>query len=252
MYHLAAFSGSMHFNQKHPSKTFETNIRIGTNVFSEWFQYGKAKKALNVIPSCAYPDYPVLMEHMLWQGPCNHTIESHGLARRCVEAYTRQLNKEGARIITCAVNNSSGPFDSFDVGKTKVVGALIAKFVDAVEKNKKDVECWGTGKPKREFIFCDDVAECLVQAMEKYEDYSEPLNITSGQEVTIKELAETIAELSGFKGNINWNTDMPDGQNQKKLSTKKMEKYINYNFTPLRSWLLKTIEWYKDNVSNNN
>lgn len=237
----------MHFNQENPAKTFENNIRIGTNVFSEWYKYGNSKKAINVIPSCAYPDQPVLMEHMLWSGKCNYTIESHGLARRSIEAYTRQLNKQGARIITCIVNNSSGPHDSFDIGKTKVVGALIAKFCDAVYKNRKYVECWGTGKPKREFIYSEDVAKCLLQAMDKYDDYEEPINITSGQEITIKDLAEKIATLTSFKGNIYWNTSKPDGQDQKKLSTKKMEKYISVDFTPMDIWLKETIDFYRDN-----
>jgi len=244
--HLAAYSGNLNWNQTYPHLTFENNIRIGLNVFHEWFAYGKAKKAINVIPSCAYPDYSVLMEHMLWQGKCNYTIESHGLARRCIEGYTRQLNKVGARIITCAVNNSFGPNDSFDPAKTKVIGGLITKFVKAVQNGDKQVVCWGTGKPLQEFIYCDDVAKCLLQALDVYEDYEEPINITSGQEVSIKELAETIGRLTGFTGDIVWDTSKPDGQNQKKLSTKKMEKYINVEFTPLETALNNTINWYKE------
>lgn len=249
MIHLAAYSGNLNWNQKYPHITYEDNIRIGINVFSEWFEYCKDKKplkAINVIPSCAYPDYPILMEWMLWKGAPNYTIESHGLARRCIEGYCRQLNKVGAKIITCVVNNSSGPYDSFDPAKTKVVGGLITKFVNAVQNGDGKVVCWGTGKPKREFIYSSDVAKCLLQAMEKYEDYKEPLNITSGQEVTIKELAEMIAELSGFTGEIVWDTSKPDGQNQKKLCSKKMEKYIDVNFTPIKQWLRETINWYKN------
>ena len=244
MIHLAAFSGNLNFNQTYPSKTFEDNIRIGLNVFSEWFQYGKAKKALNVIPSCAYPDYPICMEHMLWNGKCHTTIESHGLARRCIEAYTRQLNKEGARIITCIVNNSGGEFDSFDPVKTKVIGGFINKFIKAKEEGATHVVCWGQGKETREFIFCDDVSKCLLQALDTYEDLYEPLNITSGEEITIKELAETIAELVGFTGDIYWDKTKPDGQMRKKLSTTKMRKYISIEFTPIRSWLKTTIDWY--------
>lgn len=247
MIHLAAFSGSLHFNQKYPDITFENNIRIGINTFSEWFLYGKAKKAINIIPSCAYPDYSILMEHMLWNGKCNETIESHGLARRSIEAYTRQLNKMGARIITCIVNNSSGSFDSFDINKTKVIGALINKFISAKEKNEKYVICFGDGSPIREFIYCDDAAKCLLQVLDNYEDLYEPINITSGHEITIKELAETIAELVGFAGDIYWDTTKPNGQMRKKLCTKKMEKYISVEFTPIKSWLKTTIEWYNAN-----
>lgn len=254
MIHLAAFSGSMHFNQLYPSKTFEDNIRIGLNVFSAWQITTSGSKAINVIPSCAYPDLPVLTESDLWSGPCNITIESHGLARRCIEAYTRQLNKEGNNIITCVVNNSFGPHDSFDVHKTKVVGALIAKFVKAVDENLKEVTCFGTGKPLREFIYCKDVAKCLLQAMDTYDDKFEPLNITSGHEISIKDLAEKIAAITGFTGDIIWTGPQDDGQNQKKLSTDKMSKYIDIEFTPINTALKETIDWYKDNKNawNNN
>lgn len=188
------------------------------------------------------------MENMLWKGSCNYTIESHGLARRSIEAYTRQLNKVGARIINCVVNNSFGEHDSFDPAKTKVIGGLITKFVKAEQNGDKQVFCWGTGKPLREFIYCKDVAKCLLVALDNYEDYEEPLNITSGQEISIKELAETIAELAGYKGDIIWDTTKPDGQDRKKLNTKKMEKYINnVEFTPLKLALMNTIKWYKDN-----
>lgn len=242
----------MHFNQEHPSKTFLDNIRIGTNVFTEWFQFGRNcghRKAINVIPSCAYPDKPILYENELWDGPSNFTIESHGLARRAIEAYTRQLNKEGAKIITCIINNSSGPHDSFDIGKTKVVGALIAKFVNAVRNEEKEVICWGTGAPKREFIYAGDVAKCLLKAYENYNNYFEPINITSGQEVTIKELAEMIADITGFTGEIVWDTSKPDGQNQKSLSMEKMKQYIDVEFTPMKIWLKETIDWYADNYN---
>lgn len=247
---LAAFSGNLNFNQTYPDKTFEHNVRIGLNVFGEWFTWGKAKKAINVIPSCAYPDFSVLQESSLWEGKCNYTIESHGLARRCIEGYTRQLNKAGARIVTCVVNNSFGPGDSFNPEKTKVIGGLINKFVEAKETDKNHVVCWGTGAPLREFIYCEDVAACLLQVLDNYEDLQEPLNIGSGQEISIKELSEMIARIVGFTGDIYWDTSKPDGQMRKKLLCKKMQKYITYNFTPIEVGLRKTIEWYYANRNN--
>lgn len=247
---LAAFSGNLNFNQQYPDITFESNVRIGLNVFSEWSLWGKAKKAINVIPSCSYPDRSVLDENCLWDGACNQTIESHGLARRCIEAYTRQLNKTGARIVTCIVNNSYGPGDSFDPAKTKVIGGLINKFVEAKETGKNHVVCWGTGAPLREFIYCEDVAECLLQCLDNYEELDRPINIGSGQEITIKELSETIAEIVGFTGDIYWDKTKPDGQMRKKLLSKKMEKYVHYNFTPIKYGLQKTVEWYYANRNN--
>lgn len=247
---LAAFSGNLNFNQKYPSKTFEHNTRIGLNVFGEWFKSAGNKKAINVIPSCSYPDYSVLQEENLWNGACNSTIESHGLARRCIEAYTRQLNKEGAKIITCIVNNSYGPGDSFNPEKTKVIGGLINKFVEAKESGKNHVVCWGTGAPLREFIYCDDVAECLLQCLEGYNEYNSPVNIASGQEISIKDLSELIAKLVGFDGDIFWDKTKPDGQLRKKLLSKKMDKYVLHNFTPIEVGLKKTIDWYYANRNN--
>lgn len=244
--HLAAFSGNLNFNQKYPSQTFENNVRIGINVFSEWAAYSK-NKAINIIPSCAYPNEDLLYESMLWNGKCHKTIESHGLARRCIEAYTRQLNKEGSKIITAIVNNSSGEGDSFDLDKTKVVGAMIKRFCDAECNGDKSVTLWGSGNVTREFIYSKDVARCIIKLMDVYEDYEEPINITSGQVIKINDLARLIADLSGFKGDIEWDITKPDGQNQKTLSMTKMNKYIDIEFTPIETWLQNTINWYKEN-----
>lgn len=241
---LAAFSGNLNWNQKYPHLTFENNIRIGINVFTEWFNSKGSAKAINVIPSCAYPDLPVLSEDQLWNGPCNYTVESHGLARRCIEAYTRQLNQVGANIITCVLQNCYGPYDSFDLEKTKVVGALIRKFYEAVKEKKKEVICWGDGSPKREFIYCDDAAKCLLKALDCYNEHFSPLNITSGQEVTIKELAETIADIVGFDGKIEWDTTKPNGAMQKKLTNDKMKLYMDIEFTPIKQGLKETLEYY--------
>jgi len=184
---------------------------------------------------------------MLWDGKCHKTIESHGLARRCIEAYTRQLNKEGAKIITAIVNNSSGEGDSFDLEKTKVVGAMIKKFCDADFYGTKTVTLWGDGNVTREFIYSKDVAKCLVKLMQDYEDYSEPINVTSGQVIRIKELADLIADLSGFTGDIEWDISKPNGQNQKSLSMTKMKRNIDIEFTPIEEWLKNIINWYKEN-----
>lgn len=245
--HLAAFSGNLNFNQKYPSKTFEDNIRIGMNVFSDWANYSK-NKAINIIPSCAYPDIDGLYENQLWNGKCHKTIESHGLARRCIEGYTRQLNKEGSKIITAIVNNSSGEYDSFDLEKTKVVGAMVKKFCDAVINNDKTITLWGTGEVSREFIYSGDIAKYLLCLMNKYEDYEEPINITSGQSITIRNLAELIASLTGFDGEIEWDISKPNGQNQKSLNMTKMKRYIDFEFTPIEVWLKNTIDFYRSTV----
>lgn len=241
---LAAFSGNLNWNQKYPHLTFENNIRIGINVFTEWFNSKGSAKAINVIPSCSYPDIENLTPDKLWNGNCHYTVESHGLARRCIEGYTRQLNKVGARITTCILQNCYGEYDSFDLEKTKVVGALIRKFSDAKKNKEKTVTCWGDGSPKREFIYCVDAAKLLLGILSSYSNYNIPINISSGQELTIKELAETIADIIGFDGNILWDTTKPNGASQKKLICEDFVK--NFEFTPLKTGLKNTIKFYHD------
>jgi GDP-L-fucose synthase len=266
MIHLAAFSGNLNFNQQNRVKTYRDNILIGLNTFTAWKQVedynkkilGITSKALNVIPSCAYPDIDNLTEDKLYDGKCHSTIESHGLARRAVEGFTRQLNQDGSRIITCVVNNSFGPYDSFDPEKTKVVGGMIKRFVDAIDNKLETVTCWGSGNVTRTFIFSEDVAKCLLLALDSYEDYEEPINICSGQSISIKELAETIADIVGYEGKIEWDTTKPDGQNQKTLNREKfIHNFGNITFTPLRKGLESAISYYKymkgtgSNVRNN-
>lgn len=242
--HLAAFSGNLNFNQQYPSRTFEDNVRIGLNVFSEWAKFSK-NKAVNILPSCSYPDLPILYESELWNGKCHKTIESHGLARRCIEAYTRQLNKEGSKIINIIVNNSSGEHDSFDLNKTKVVGAMVKRFCDAVVNNDKKVILWGDGEVYREFVYSKDVAKCILKLIDVYEEYEEPINVSSGHKIKIKDLAYLISDLSGFRGDIEWDISKPRGQDQKSLSLTRMRRYIDFEFTPLEVWLKNTIDFYK-------
>ena len=134
--------------------------------------------------------------------------------------------------------------------KTKVVGGLIRKFTEAVKNGEDSVECWGTGTPRRELIYCDDAAEGIIQTLEKYDDVELPINIGFENDVSIKELAAMIAEITGFTGEVFWNTDKPDGQFRKLLDPSRMGDYgIEIeDRTPLRLGLERTISWYRDNV----
>jgi GDP-L-fucose synthase len=156
----------------------------------------------------------------------------------------RCLNKErGMTAVSAIVNNSFGPYDSFHPHKTKVVGALIRKFLEAKQQGLDKVTCWGTGSPLREFVYAKDVGEAMVEVMEVYQDSNQPINITSDQEISIKGLTEIIAEVVGYDGDIVWDTSKPDGQMRKKLS----KSWLKFNITPLKDALKETIEWYMEN-----
>lgn len=240
--HLAGWNGGIYWNKSYP---FDIYYRTTTMINNLYSMIDKKVKLVSVISSCAYPDIDTeLKPEELWAGKSNKTVECHGHAKRMFDSINRFINSQfGTVAISCIVNNSFGPNDSFHEYKTKVVGAMIRKLVEAKEQNLGSVTFWGTGKPLREFIYSDDAATGIVDAMEKYDDVNQPLNITSNIEVSMKELAEKIANILDFSGQINWDTTKPDGQMRKKI------KYQGYppEITDLDSALHETIEWYLSN-----
>jgi GDP-L-fucose synthase len=243
---LATYSGNVQFNQKYPADTFFRTTTLILNVLYACMSH-KVKKVVSVMSSCAIADLPdtVLKETDLLLGSPNTSIESHGLAKRNMDAYSRQLRKQyGLNAVTCILQNTYGEGDSTDLEKTKVVMSLIKKFVDARNNNSMFVELWGSGQPLRELIYAWDAAEGIIQVMERY-DEDMPINIGSDVEVTIKELANIIKDLVGFKGEVVWNTTKSDGQMRKKLDLTKMYQYLNFNITPLVRGLKETILWYE-------
>jgi len=149
--------------------------------------------------------------------------------------------------VSVCVTNLYGPYDTFNLFRTKVVGALVRKFVEAQQEDEQEVECWGTGNPKREFMYVDDAAAAIVQALQKYEDKEQPLNIGTGQDITIKELVEYISDAVKYNGEVVWNTDKPDGQMKKLLSVDKMKTIIQINPTSVKEGIQKTVDWYIEN-----
>lgn len=249
--HLAAYSGNLQFNLKYPSDTFYNTSLIGLHTLNAARECG-AKDILSILSSCSIADLDQeeLKETDLWAGLPNKSVESHGFAKRMLHVFSRQLYKQHAmRAKTCILTNSFGPYDSFSIEKTKVVGALIKRFTQAKKDNAENVLCWGSGKVLREFIYAPDAAECIVQCLEKYDNYEIPLNIGSDQEISIKELSETIAYLVGYKGEILWDLTQPDGQLRKKLDTGRMKQYIKHEMTPLISGLAQTISWYNNTLT---
>lgn len=248
--HAAGNNGGISYNKKYPFNIMLDNTKMACNIMEYAFSY-KVKKILSIMTSCAYGDVgsELLEEENYYMGMPNKSIRAHGFAKRNLHGLSVAAYEQfGLKTNTVIVTNLYGPFDSFDVNRTKVVGALIKKFVDAKNNNSPTVECFGTGKPLREFMYVEDAAAALVKTLEVYEDYETPLNIGTGTDVTIKYLAETIADIVGYKGEIYWDVSKGDGQMKKLLSVKRMREYLgDIPITDLRTGLEKTIQWYMEN-----
>ncbi len=265
--HCAGYNGGIEFNQMYPADILYTNTIMGLNLYHAC-EYAQVKKLVSIMTSCAYPDTGMedLKEETFWNGKPNKTIRAHGVAKRILQAATEAYKSQyDFNSVSVCVTNLYGPHDTFNLIRTKVVGALIRKFVEAqieyeLEKNrvirseldiskaeKPSVECWGTGTPRREFMYVGDAAECIVQALEKYEDIDEPLNIGTGEDITIKELVEHITNTVGYEGEVFWDENKPDGQLKKLLNVSKMQKVIQIDRTSIIDGLRKTIDWYINN-----
>lgn len=244
--HLATKSGNVQYNQTYPATTFLNTSLMNLNVLKTARDY-QIKKTVSVLSSCCIADMgdTVLKEEHLHAGPPNPSIESHGYAKRLLDIGSRQLRKQyDMNAVTCILQNLYGPRDSLDLSKTKVVMALIKRFVDAKDKNIPNIELWGSGIARREFVYVEDAAKALLQVYLNYND-DNPVNIASDVEITIRELAHTIKFLVGYTGQIVWLTEKGDGQLRKKLDTTKMHQYLDLQFTPLEEGLKETIKWYQ-------
>lgn len=247
--HAAGHNGGIEFNRKHPAEIFSRNTLMAINIHHAATHF-KVEKLLSIITSCAHPDVglEVLPEDGLWDGPCNPTVDCHGYAKRnlqfCADVYNRQYNLNS---VCCCLTNLFGPGDTFDFGRTKVVGAIIRRVVEAKEKGEGRIVNWGTGAPLREFMYVIDAADAVIQALIKYEDHDQPLNIGSGKEISIKELVEAVVRIVGYKGDVLWDADKGDGQMKKLLDTQHMRELLDVQQTEFFSALSSTVEWYKDN-----
>jgi GDP-L-fucose synthase len=242
--HAAGYNGGIEWNRLYPETIFSRTARMALNVLEAAIG-SDVTRVLSIISSCAYPDkgQDVLVASDMWYGLPNPTVECHGLSKRILHAYSRQINKQHNKNYVCAVlTNCYGPRDNTDPLKTKVVMALIKKFVEAQQTKQPEVICWGTGSPRREFMYCEDAAEALVKVLFEWHQ-SDLINVGVGYDVSIKELSETIANLVGYKGKIVWDTAKPDGQMKKMLDS----SALGYKpKTLLAEGLVKTIEWFKE------
>lgn len=247
--HLAANVGGIGANRARPAEFFYDNLMMGVQLLHESWKLG-VEKFVGIGTVCAYPKFtPVpFKEENLWEGYPEETNAPYGLAKKMMlvqsQAYRQQYGFESVFLIPV---NLYGPRDNFNLETSHVIPALIRKCVDAQEVGESFVEVWGDGSPTREFIYVEDAAEGILLATENYSS-SDPVNIGSGQEISIRTLAELIAELTGFEGDLVWDTTKPNGQPRRALDTSKAEEHFGFRAqTSFREGLEKTVEWYRAN-----
>lgn len=243
--HCAAFYGGIWMNRMHGARIFHDNLIMGANVIEAARQCAVGK-LLTIGSACAYPDLEGdLREEQLWQGLPHESVENYGTVKRMIWLQGRVYNRQyGMNIIHLMPTNLYGPGDTFDAERSHVASALIRKFVEAKQDHCDTVVVWGTGDPVREYMYVEDCAAAIVRAAEVYSEI-EPLNIGSGEARTIRELADVIAKLTGFRGRITWDTSKPNGQMRKVLDITRMNRYLQWS-PPfgLEEGLRRTIDWY--------
>lgn len=247
--HCAAYYGGIWINQLYPGRIFYENLVMGANLMEAARKAGVGK-FVQIGTACSYPGYleNELAEKDLWNGLPHETVVNYGMTKKILAIQGLAYNKQyGLNSIHLILTNLYGPRDTFHPDRSHVAAALIRKFVEAKQADAPEVEVWGTGKPIREFLYVDDCAAGILKATEVYNEV-EPLNIGTGVGTSIRELAETMQDVSGFQGAIRWNTSKPDGQAKKILEVTKMRKALEWQPpTSLREGLAKTVAWYVAN-----
>ncbi len=244
--HLAAVVGGIGANRAHPGEFFYKNLMMGVQLIEEG-RLRKIDKFVAIGTVCAYPKFtPVpFKEDDLWNGYPEETNAPYGLAKKMLLVQSQAYRQEyGFNSIYLLPVNLYGPRDNFNPDTSHVIPALIKKCVDAVRNGDRFIECWGTGAASREFIYAEDAAEGILLATEHYNG-SDPVNIGAGFEIKIKDLIETIAKITGFKGEIRWDPTKPDGQPRRCLDTARAEKMFGFKAkTGFKDGLKATVEWY--------
>jgi GDP-L-fucose synthase len=246
--HLAAVVGGIGANRENPGRFFYENLIMGAQLMEQARLFG-VKKFVALGTICSYPKFtPVpFEEENLWEGYPEETNAPYGLAKKMMLVQSQAYRKQyGFNSIFLLPVNLYGPGDNFDPRSSHVIPALIKKCLDAQQNQEKEIVVWGTGKATREFLYVEDAAEAILLATEKY-NKGDPVNIGAGFEISIRELAELIMELTGFEGRIIWDQTKPDGQPRRSLDTTRAFQEFGFKAkTAFREGLRKTIEWYRE------
>ena len=247
--HLAANVGGIGYNQRNPAPLVYDNMMMSANVF-EQARLAGVEKLVSACTVCAYPKVTAtpFREETLWDGYPEESNAPYGLAKKMMlvlsDAYRRQY---GFDSVVPIMANLYGPGDNFDPDSSHVIAAMIRKYVEAVDQGTPQVTLWGTGTPSREFLFVDDAARALLLAAERLES-SEPVNVGTGKETRIRDLAVTIATLAGFDGETVWDDSRPDGQPSRRLDVSRALDLFGFAArTQLEDGLRETIEWFREN-----
>ena len=244
--HLAATVGGIGANQRHPGQFFYKNLMMGVQMMEE-ARGRRVEKFVAVGTVCAYPKYtPVpFKEDDLWMGYPEETNAPYGLAKKMLIVQSQAYRAEyGFNSINLLPTNLYGPRDNFDLETSHVIPALIRKCVEAKRARAASVTCWGTGTPSRDFLYVEDAAQALALATERHTD-SAPVNLGSGSEVSMRDLAELVRKVTGYQGELVWDAGRPDGQPRRCLDTSRAQRAFGFRaLTPLEVGLERTVEWY--------
>jgi len=248
--HLAARVGGIGFNRKYPASLFYDNAVMGIQLMEAARLHG-VDKFVTVGTVCAYPKFtPVpFKEDDLWNGYPEETNAPYGLAKKMLLVQSQAYRQEyGFNSIYLLPVNLYGPGDSFDLESSHVIPALIKKFVEAVQTGSKSVEVWGTGKASREFLYVDDAARGIKLATERY-NKPDPVNLGSGKEISITDLAKIISRLTSFDGEIKWDASKPDGQPRRCLDVSRAKQEFGFEAKmDFEDGLRRTVEWYINKI----
>jgi GDP-L-fucose synthase len=249
--HLAALAGGIGANRARPAEFFYKNLMMGVPLMHEAWEQG-VQKFVAIGTICAYPKFSPIpfMEENLWDGYPEETNAPYGLAKKMLlvqaQAYREQY---GFNAIYLLPVNLYGPRDNFNLETSHVIPALIRKMIEAQQRGENQVVLWGDGTPTREFFYAGDAALGIALAAERYNG-SEPVNLGSGMEISIKDLADLIARLTGYQGEIVWDTSKPNGQPRRALDVTRAKEYFGFQAsTPFEEGLRRTIDWYRQTLT---
>lgn len=254
IFHLAGYNGGIKFNDDFPADIFANNTLMAMNVL-EAARYVDVK-VISVVSSCAYPNElclgteyqcspDILVESTFLEAPPHHSVACHGYAKRNLFLASRYYHQQyNVNAVCVCPTTLYGPGDSFDINRSKVMGGMISRFLKAKQERAASVTCWGTGAAQREFLYVKDACLYLALAATEYNNPYEIINVGSGEEISIKELAIKVAKAVKYDGEILWDTSKPDGQLRKRLDRSKQNKYFpNVQITPLEQGIQQTVEW---------
>lgn len=247
--HLAAVVGGIGANKENPGRFFYENAIMGIQLI-EAARVAGVDKIVSVGTICSYPKFATtpFVEEELWDGYPEETNAPYGLAKKMLlvqsQAYKQQYNFNAVTLLPA---NLYGPWDNFDPSSSHVIPALIRKVLEAQAENRSEIEAWGTGSATREFLHVQDAARGIVLATENYNE-SDPVNLGTGREISIKALLEMICDVCEFDGKINWNVNQPDGQPRRVLNTEKAKSFGFEAQIALLDGIRETVTWYKEQL----